>query len=132
MDAPGFASVTGWMSGGDMTPLHAHEDDETLQVVEGRVTLYAGDEIVYLTAGSSVLVPAGVPHTCRADSERVRFHARAVAVSVSRYEDFLRAVGRPAASGGWATPEDEAAVTAIAAPNRITVLGPPGALPLAR
>jgi mannose-6-phosphate isomerase-like protein (cupin superfamily) len=49
----------------DTTPLHAHEEDETIEILEGSVTVYAGDETVTLTAGQSHLAAAGVPHAHR-------------------------------------------------------------------
>lgn len=54
--------------------------------------------------------------------------------SAARYDDFLRAVARPADSRAptWATDEDEATVSAIAAAAGITVLSAPGELPAAR
>jgi hypothetical protein len=117
------------MRAADTTSLHAHEEDETIEVLEGRVTVYAADETVTLTAGESYLVGAGVPHAHRAEADRVRYLATASVLSVGRYEDFLRAVGRPADERGWVSPEEEAAITAIAAANRIAVLGAPGTLP---
>jgi quercetin dioxygenase-like cupin family protein len=120
------------MRAADTTPLHAHEEDETIEVLEGSVTVYAGVETVTLTAGESYVVAAGVPHAHRAEAERVRYLATASVLSVGRYEDFLRAVGRPADEPGWASPEEAAAIKAIAAANRIAVLGAPGALPADR
>ena len=47
--------------------------------------------------------------------------------SPARYDDFGRALAVP--TGDWESLEDAATVTAIAAANRISVLGPPGLLP---
>jgi hypothetical protein len=53
--------------------------------------------------------------------------------SAARYDDFLRAVAQPAGSGApaWATEEDQATVSALAAAAGITVLSAPGELPAA-
>ena len=130
-----FARVEKTMREGAMPPLHVHEEDEVFHVLEGVMTIHAGDRAVRLGAGESFLARKGVPHTYRAESERVRFLAVATVASVGRYDDFLRAVA-PAtsptdgASGlRWASVEESAVLTAIASANRITVLGPPGALP---
>jgi quercetin dioxygenase-like cupin family protein len=112
---------------GEMPPLHLHDEDEVLRVVEGSMTAYVGDEVVALAAGDELLAPAGVPHTYVATSPRARYLAAAAVPSVARYEDFLRAVARPAPCGAGA--EEPAAVEAIAAAAGVTVLGAPGALP---
>jgi uncharacterized RmlC-like cupin family protein len=44
--------------------LHVHrEDDEAWHVLEGRLRFRFGDDEVDATAGTTVFVPAGVPHT---------------------------------------------------------------------
>ena len=132
-----FARIEKTMRAGAMPPLHVHEEDELFHVLEGAMTIHAGDRAVRLGAGESFLAPKGVPHTYRAESERVRFLAVAAVASVGRYDEFLRAVA-PATNPAdgmsglrWASAEESAALTVIASANRITVLGPPGALPSA-
>lgn len=45
-------------------PLHVHEtQDDSFFVLEGRLTVQAGDEVVELGPGDFVSVPPGVPHT---------------------------------------------------------------------
>lgn len=125
------------MGAGDMAPLHVHPDDEVFEVLEGALTLFIGEDTARLEPGDAFVAPAGVAHTQRADTKHVRYLAGSFVRSPSRYEDFLRAVGRPvepAESGAaldWPSPDEEAALAAIAAANAITVLGPPGALPAA-
>ena len=53
-------------------PLHTHPEDETYFVLEGRLTLLAGDERFELGPGDAGTAPAGVPHTFRVDSEVAR------------------------------------------------------------
>ena len=122
-------------SEGEMPALHAHDVPEAFYVLEGALTVYAGDEKVEVEAGESFVSPAGVPHTHRADSKGARYLAATFVASAGRYEDFLRAVGRPPGrrdrsyAGDWASGEEAAGLTAIAAANGIRVFGPPGALP---
>lgn len=115
---------------GLMPPLHVHEADEAVRVLEGAMVLYAGEETVQLTAGESFVVPGCVPHTLRSLSGRVRFLTMSLVPSAGVYEDFVRALGAPASAGGVApTAEEEATLRAFAAPSGIEVLGPPGTLP---
>jgi quercetin dioxygenase-like cupin family protein len=53
-------------------PLHTHPQDESYVVLEGRLTIQAGDERFVLGAGGSALVPMGVPHSFRVDSDGAR------------------------------------------------------------
>src|SRR5215467_7848080 len=47
-----------------IAPLHLHRiDEEAWYVLEGRLCVKRGDEIVELRAGSAVLLPRGTPHT---------------------------------------------------------------------
>jgi quercetin dioxygenase-like cupin family protein len=108
-----------------MAPLHVHAEDEVLSVLEGRLTVYAGGTRVELAAGQSWVAPAGVPHTYRAESGRVRLVASTAVRSAGSYENFLRAVAAPSAL----TSEDEANLAVLAGANGIEVLGEPGALP---
>jgi oxalate decarboxylase/phosphoglucose isomerase-like protein (cupin superfamily) len=114
---------------GAMTPLHAHDEDEALQAVDGRIAVFLPDEVVTLGAGGNVLVPRGVAHTLRAETDARLISATYVS-SASRYEDFLRALA-PARAGEPAPliPEEGAGLAAVAERNGIVVLGPPGLLP---
>jgi mannose-6-phosphate isomerase-like protein (cupin superfamily) len=48
----------------DVAPLHVHHaDDEAWHVVSGALRFRFGDGELIARAGSTVLVPAGVPHT---------------------------------------------------------------------
>ena len=53
-------------------PLHTHPQDESYVVLDGRLTLQAGDERFELGPGGAAAVPAGVPHTFRVDSDGAR------------------------------------------------------------
>lgn len=118
-----------WASAGFMAPLHAHEADESVHVLEGRLRLYAGGRSIRMQAGDSYVVERGVPHSYRVESWRARVVFTTHTSSPARYESFLLATGPVAPGAAWSSAEDEATVTAIAAAAEITVLGPPGALP---
>jgi quercetin dioxygenase-like cupin family protein len=53
-------------------PLHTHPQDESYVVLDGRLTIKAGDELFELEPGGWAVVPIGVPHTFRVDSETAR------------------------------------------------------------
>ena len=53
-------------------PLHTHPQDESYIVLEGRLTVQAGEQRFELVAGGAAVVPMGVAHTFRVDSERAR------------------------------------------------------------
>lgn len=54
------------LGGGAGAPLHFHEDDELIVVLEGVLEVRIGDEVHQVPADHTVVVPPGVPHgfTC--------------------------------------------------------------------
>jgi quercetin dioxygenase-like cupin family protein len=116
---------------GEMPPLHVHAADESFHVFEGSLTVYIGEDTVRLDAGETLIAPGGIPHTYRAESTKASVLTMSRVDSAARYDDFLRAVARPGdpEAPAWATAEDEATVSAIAAAAGITVLSAPGELP---
>ena len=59
-------SVANWPASGSgaVAPLHVHHaDDEAWYVIEGALRFRLADRDLVATAGTTVLVPAGVPHT---------------------------------------------------------------------
>jgi mannose-6-phosphate isomerase-like protein (cupin superfamily) len=72
-DAPGTGArrshlvIQDWPATGvaqEVAPLHVHHgDDEAWHVVSGALRFRLGDDEFVVGAGSTVLVPAGVPHT---------------------------------------------------------------------
>lgn len=116
-----------------LVPLHVHDEDESFYVLEGRLTLYVGDQVLELEPGMSAIGPKNVPHVYSVDSEEgARF---LVMTTPGRFEDFVRAASRPAelpvrpTLDGAPTEEQAEAITRAAAENGITLLGPPGMLP---
>jgi quercetin dioxygenase-like cupin family protein len=53
-------------------PLHTHPQDESYIVQEGRLTVQAGDQRFELMPGAAAVVPMGVAHTFRVDSDTAR------------------------------------------------------------
>ncbi|CAN5686912.1 cupin domain-containing protein [soil metagenome] len=117
------------LTGGSMPPLHAHDRDETFQVLEGEVVFFVGEETVEARAGDVVIAPRDVPRTYLVTSASARWLVTTALRSLARYEDFALAVARPGPADSWPSAEEEAAVSAIASANGITLLGPPGSLP---
>jgi quercetin dioxygenase-like cupin family protein len=67
-----FALIEFLFPRGASPPLHTHPQDESYVVLEGDLTLVAGDRRERLGAGGGAVVPMGVPHTFRVDSEGAR------------------------------------------------------------
>jgi mannose-6-phosphate isomerase-like protein (cupin superfamily) len=115
---------------GDMPPLHVHHrEDEVFYVLEGRMTLFVGNEQIELTDGDCAFAPRGVPHVYRVDSERARWLGIA---SPAGFERFVAEAAVPARE--LELPRGEPVVeperlNAIAAGYGIEILGPPGTLP---
>ena len=57
---------------GASPPVHTHPQDESYVVLEGELTIAAGDERFQLGPGGAAVVPLGIPHTFRVDSETAR------------------------------------------------------------
>lgn len=52
--------------------LHTHPQDESYIVLEGVLTVQAAEERFELESGATAVVPMGVPHTFRVDSDTAR------------------------------------------------------------
>src|SRR3954447_4194738 len=53
-------------------PRHTHPQDESYVVLAGRLTVVAGDQRFVVEAGGVAVVPIGVVHTFRVDSDTAR------------------------------------------------------------
>jgi quercetin dioxygenase-like cupin family protein len=67
-----FALIEFLFPRGASPPLHTHPQDESYVVIEGELTLKAGDQRFRLEAGGAAVVPMQVPHTFRVDSDTAR------------------------------------------------------------
>jgi quercetin dioxygenase-like cupin family protein len=79
---------------GASPPMHYHESDETFTMVEGELTFVAGDQRFTGTPGADWVVPGGVPHTFRVESETARLVAMYVPAGLMA--DCFRKAGFPA------------------------------------
>ena len=69
-----------WVAPGTGAPTHEHPVEEVLTVREGEAEMWIDDERVIVSAGQSLLVPAGRKHGFR-NSSTVTLHIHAVLAS---------------------------------------------------
>jgi quercetin dioxygenase-like cupin family protein len=67
-----FALIEFLFPRGASPPLHTHPQDESYFVLEGGLTVQAGEERFPLGQGGTAVVPMGLPHTFRVDSDGAR------------------------------------------------------------
>jgi quercetin dioxygenase-like cupin family protein len=113
---------------GSGSPLHVHRrEDEWFYVIDGSVTFWVGGDVFEAGAGAFVYGPRDVPHTFMVSSEQARF---LLVTEPAGFEDFMRAMGQPAAAltvpPPAAPPADITPLIAAAAGYGIEILGPPG------
>lgn len=70
VDLEGATVVRYEFAPGASFPLHAHDEEQVLLVVEGRVEMREGDGVLKLFPGGAAVTPAGVPHGLVAPSTR--------------------------------------------------------------
>jgi quercetin dioxygenase-like cupin family protein len=83
-------------------PLHTHPQDETFFFLDGRLTFLADGERFEVETGATVVVPAGVRHTWRVDSETARMLVLSTPAGLDR---LLRDAGVPAAGATLPPPD---------------------------
>src|SRR5205085_4943476 len=83
-------------------PLHTHPQDESYVVLEGRLTLRAGEERFELEAGGAAVVPMGVAHTFRVDTDTARVLVLSTPAGLER---FIRDGSVPATSSTLPRPD---------------------------
>src|SRR3954449_8184629 len=76
-------------------PLHTHPQDESYFVLDGWLTLQAGEERFELERGATAVVPIGVAHTFRVNSDTARVLVLSTPAGIER---FVREGGVPAAA----------------------------------
>jgi quercetin dioxygenase-like cupin family protein len=74
-------------------PLHTHPQDESYFVLDGQLTLQAGEHRFELERGATAVVPIGVPHTFRVNSDTARVLVISTPAGIER---FVRDGGVPA------------------------------------
>ena len=113
---------------GNTVPRHRHDEDEVFTVLEGELTLTAGDETVVLGPLASHAAPRGVPHTyaVTADTDTRWL----VLTAPGRFDAFVRELSRPAeaptlppAPDGPPSAAEVEHLAAVAARHGIEILG---------
>jgi quercetin dioxygenase-like cupin family protein len=115
---------------GDSPPLHLHRtEDEIFYILEGDFRFQLGEAERRATAGTTLLVPKGTPHTYRVES---RGGGRWLTViRGGDFERFVQAVSRPAERmelpppAAPPSPDAMAELAKISAMHGIDFCGPP-------
>ncbi|MEZ5226708.1 MAG: cupin domain-containing protein [Acidimicrobiales bacterium] len=114
-------------------PLHVHDDeDEIMIVLDGEIRCESGAISGVATAGATVFLPHGVPHTFQVISDEARFVTISSSSSSPRsavFDQMVADLGAPAPGPVQPVPVeiDPGAVAASCARHGIEVLGPPPA-----
>lgn len=66
-------------------PLHTHPQDESYFVLDGQLTLQAGEHRFELERGGTAVVPIGMPHTFRVNSETTRVLVISTPAGIERF-----------------------------------------------
>lgn len=112
-------------------PVHVHEDEDEIMIIHsGDVACRSGDTEYIATAGSTVWLPHGVPHTFQVLSDEARMTVITGSASGQpRFDRFVDTLSTPAAEPVLPEPVeiDPGTVAAAGAENGIELLGPPPA-----
>ena len=87
---------------GASPPRHTHPQDESYIVVDGQLTVQAGERRFELGPGGTAAVPMGVAHTFRVDSETARVLVLSTPAGLER---FVRDGSVPAAAATLPPPD---------------------------
>jgi quercetin dioxygenase-like cupin family protein len=66
-------------------PLHTHPQDESYIVLDGRLTVLGGEDRFELDAGGTAVIPVGVAHTFRVDTETARVLVLSTPAGIERF-----------------------------------------------
>lgn len=78
-----LAIITEEIAPGDAIPLHTHDVDEAITILDGIADTRLGGESRRVGPGTVIFIPAGVPHgTANAGAEPLRIHAAFPATSI--------------------------------------------------
>lgn len=108
-----YSMVESVAAPGAASPAHYHAEDEVFQVLSGTMTFMLDGEIISAPEGSTVVIPAGVPHSWK---NRTSTAVRVLATfTPGGVEAFLESLGGLAPD----------AIPAFAATFGTVVVGPP-------
>lgn len=112
---------------GETTALHLHTRyDERLWVIDGELTIWAGDDQVTLGPNGFYTIPMNVPHMLAAGPNGVR------ALNISSpagFAELIERTGTPARLAGPRTEMDMELFMKVTTELGDVVLGPPGTTP---
>ncbi|MFJ9365178.1 cupin domain-containing protein [Nocardia sp. NPDC101769] len=112
---------------GSDTPLHKHTRyEERLWVVEGTVSVWAGQDAYTLGPGDFYTITMNTPHMLEAGPEGVRVLAMS---SPAHFVDLIRRAGTPEAEATTDTEWDLELFNTITTELGDVILGPPGMRP---
>ncbi len=105
-------------------PLHTHPQDESYVVLEGRLTVQAGDARFELEAGGTGVVPMGVPHSFRVDSPSARVLVLSTPAGLDRFfrDGSVPATAHTLPPSDTPRPDD---LEAIFRTHHVVTVGPP-------
>jgi quercetin dioxygenase-like cupin family protein len=122
-----LAMLRSSMRGGAASPVHVHDrEDETVYVMDGEATFWAGHRRWDLTAGDTAFLPRGVPHTYLITSDTADL---ITVCNPAGIEEFFRAAGWDSSDPpppDWVPTVEAMRLAAEACGQR--VLGPPIAI----
>ena len=111
---------------GSSPALHVHHAlDDTWYILDGKMVVHCGDDVMVVGAGHWVSMPRGVPHTFRVVGSR---EARILLVhDNASFRDLIRELGVPpiAHCAGTASLPVEGRACTVAASHDLTPVGPP-------
>jgi quercetin dioxygenase-like cupin family protein len=121
-----FAVIEFLFPAGASPPRHTHPQDESYVLLDGRLTIDAGERRFTIQAGATAVVPMSVPHTFRVDSQTARVLVLSTPAGIER---MVRDASVPAGAPTLPPPEaprpspDE--LTAIFEAHSQVITGPP-------
>ena len=66
-------------------PLHTHPQDESYVVLDGQLTVQGGADRFVLATGGTAVIPVGVAHTFRVDSDSARVLVLSTPAGIERF-----------------------------------------------
>ena len=73
------------LAAGAVVPMHEHDNEQTANVLSGRLRFTIGPDVVEVAGGESVLIESGVPHEVQALEDSI-----VLDIFAPRREDWIR------------------------------------------
>jgi quercetin dioxygenase-like cupin family protein len=121
-----FAVIEFLFPQGASPPRHTHPQDESYVVLDGRLTVEAGERRFTIGPGATAVVPMSMPHTFRIESETARVLVLSTPAGIER---MVRDASVPAAEPTLPPPDtprpSPEELTAIFEAHGQAITGPP-------